>query len=272
MGPVGTPEELRGDLALSPDGKRVAVSRRQSDRWDVWTLDLERGGFSRLTSGGVHSAFPVSSRRGSRIFFSQAGAAKWDLYSIGSDGGSAELVLSTPNTKMAEDTSPDGRFLLYRESDGKKFNIWAIPLEGDRKPFPVFRSEFDVYGSKFSPDGRWLAYVSDESGADQVYVKAFPPTERRWQLSIDGGTRPMWRRDGRQLYYRSKDRLMAVDLKLGSEVEASKPRELFSVRGPCIPMPDGKRFLALTTDETKGAALPLNVIVNFPATLLRSKP
>ncbi len=279
LGTVGTPEPLVG-ISLSPDGRRVARLRRdpESQKVDLWTLDLARGVFSKLTSVGF-ALSAIWSRSGSRIFFSQLGTATFgDLSSISPDGGSAESVLKTPVRKLALDVTRDDRFLLYSENDPKtgRPSIWAMPLDGDRKPFPVVRGEFNAGEARFSPDGHWVAYSSDESGVAQVYIKKFPPTDQRIQVSNDGGAAPKWRPDGRQLYYRRKRSfLVAVDLKLGGTAEVSKPRELFTspVTGlqDYEPAPDGKRFLTLIEDQAT-VATPLNIVVNWPATVLRGKP
>jgi len=285
-GTVGLPGIILG-VSMSPDGRRATVSRKESDRHNVWILDLERGVSSRLTSGDIDKYFPIWSRRGDRIFFTAKNGSVGDIYSIGPDGGAEELVFRDPNhdVSIAEDTSPDGRFLLYSANDPKTgLDIWALPLEGDKKPFPVVQTAFRDVSASFSPDGRWVAYVSNESGADQVYVKSFPPTERRWQISSDGGNGPRWRGDGKQLYYLgsgvdrlgSGRQLMVVDLRLGSSVEASPPREQFVLERGVMdirydPSPNGQRFLTLLTD-IEPSAVPWNVVVNWPATVLRNKP
>jgi Tol biopolymer transport system component len=270
---AGTPEAWSG-ISLSPDGKRAAVERNgPSGVPAVWTLDLERGVFSRLTSGETSKLRPLWSRGGGRIFFS-AGVGDGDIYSIATDGGKEELVLSTPHFKIAWDTSPDESFLLYTELDEKlKQHIWAVPLQGDKTPLQVVGSEFRDWGAKFSLDGRWITYEqSNETGGVQIYVKRFPPTDQRWQISSDGGSTPRWRGDGRQIYYfGAGGRLMVVDLKLGNAVDASRPRQLFvsdRLGMTYDPAPDGKRFLMLQPVASPDS--PLNVVVNWPATLLRS--
>ncbi len=279
---IGTPGRI-STLSLSPDGKRAAISRNQDGKNDVWTVDLARGAFSRLTLGETLKTYPIWSALHSRIFFSDydgAVSGVSNLYSISADGGTKELVFRNSNRKIGTDLSRDERFLLYTENDmssPRRFaGIWAIALDGDKKPFPVVRGEFGASEARFSPDGRWVAYVSDESGSVQVYIKRFPPTEQRWQVSTDLGAAPRWRADGKQLFYRvRRNRLLAVDLKLGATIEVSKPRELFTTPvqrlGDYEPTADGKRFLALIEDQTTAGTQSINVIVNWPATLVRGQ-
>ncbi len=263
LGAVGTPAAFDRP-AMSYDNKRVAVGVLQSGKRDLWTVDLGREALSQLTWTGNIRFEPVWSHSGSKIFFTMG----IDLYSVDSQGGSPAAVLKNPRTKKPMDTTPDDRYLIYQEHDGKvKWHIWAVDLQHpDDKPFPVTWSEFNEGEAKVSPDGHWVAYASEESGIMQTYIKPFPPVEKRWQVSVNGGMAPRWRADGRQLYFLYRDRhVMAVDLKLGSAVEVSKPRELFMARGltnhSYDPSTDGKRFVMVLQDSE--AAMPLNVISNW---------
>jgi dipeptidyl aminopeptidase/acylaminoacyl peptidase len=160
------------------------------------------------------------------------------------------------------------------------FDLWLVPLSGERKPVPYLQTPFSEAGAKFSPDGKWLAYESDESGQMQVYVQAVPLTGAKYQISAAGGYKPQWRRDGRELYYVSADlKLMAVPVKLGSStVEPGAPQALFSVLGGnpgglsnvvYAPSRDGQRFLVNLPAGGEGAtaAQPIIVVTNWQAGL-----
>src|SRR5262249_22490898 len=175
--------------------------------------------------------------------------------------------------------SSDGRFLLYEVLGPKTgYDLWVLPLEGDRKPFPYLQTEFDEFLGQFSPDGRWVAYSSNESGPQQIYVQGFPKSGAKFMVSVTGGLRPRWRRDGKELFYLSPDRkMMAVEVRTtASGVEAGKPRELFQTRAiatfPTFHIyditADGQRFLINTTLESAGPP-PITVVLNWREGLKR---
>jgi Tol biopolymer transport system component len=172
----------------------------------------------------------------------------------------------------ADDWSPDGRFLLYHHDGGPE--LWALPLDGDRTPLLVVKSSARVDEPTFSPDGRWIAYNSLESGRDEVYLAPFPATGARWQVSSDGGVQPTWRRDGRELYFLAPDgTMMMVDARLGETPSLDPPQALFRTR--IVPTsntdryavsPDGSRFLIMNPVGDDAEAPP-TVILNWPALL-----
>lgn len=179
------------------------------------------------------------------------------------------------------DWSRDGRHLLYGEFGAKTFELWALPLEGGRKPRVIVQAPYDASDGQFSPDGKWVAYTSNESGRNEVYVKAFSDSdvngEGRWQVSNQGGHAPRWRADGRELFYLSIDnrKLMASGIRTAAQgVEAETLRELFPASVPADPgyggypydvTADGKRFLIEETTTSQSA--PLTVLVNWQAKL-----
>jgi hypothetical protein len=187
------------------------------------------------------------------------------------------------------DWSPDGRFLIYHVvSPSTGFDLWALPMAGNRKPFPALRSLFTKIHANFSPDGKWIAYTSDESGAYEVYFEAFPDPERassgqrhpagKWQISTKGGSEPRWRSDGRELYYLAPDRmLMAVPVQTGTPFQAGVPKALFQTRVPpgvnpnrrgYVPAAGGQRFLVNTLVEEPRPS-PITVVLNWTAGLGR---
>jgi hypothetical protein len=168
-------------------------------------------------------------------------------------------------------------FLLFetRESLGGKPKLWVLPLSGDRKPFPLLQTPFSESLGAFSPDGRWIAYVSDESGRPEVYVQTFPVSTSKWRVSTSGGTQPRWRRDGKEIFYLAPDsRLLAVTVTAGSSFEAGIPAALFEIGATpgmglrhqyCVTS-DGERFLVVRATETQETS-PITIVLNWTADL-----
>jgi Tol biopolymer transport system component len=191
-------DERLVDPSMSPDGRRVASQRNN----DIWLLELERGLLRRLTFDAASDSHALWSADGRRVVFNSNRSGAQDLYWKPADGtGVEELLLATPQSKSPSDWSPDGRFLLYRSSDPTMgWDLWALPLEGDRKPFPVVQTRFSERDPQFSPDGKWIAYQSDESGRHEIYVQPFAGQGGKSQVSTEGGAQVRWRRDGRELF------------------------------------------------------------------------
>ena len=197
---------------------------------------------------------------------------------ISGGGGNEEVLTKSSEDKIPNDWSSDGQFIVYQTSNPKtKWDLWVLPMSGDRQPLPFLQTEFNEGQAQFSPDGKWIIYTSDESGAPEVYVQTFPSSEGKWRVSTDGGAQPRWRKDGRELFYIASDRtLMAVEVKLGDTFEASVPKPLFGTRvvsltefrNHYVVTRDGERFLINSTLE-ETTATPINVIVNWTADLNR---
>ena len=260
---------------ISPDGRRVATIR--AGPADIWLLETARGVASRLTSRGIHIS-PLWSPNGRTILF--AGGTPFNLFRISAGGsGGEERVLKSENRQAPLDWSKDGRLILYNEAAPETgLDLWTLEVTLDgkpqpgAKPQPYIRAPFNQTLGRFSPDMRWVAYQSDESGRPEVYVQSFPETHDKVRISTAGGRNPEWGPDGRELFYVSLDgKLMAVTVKLGlRSVEPSLPRELFALPngltglGPFEVAADGQRFLVqVTTDKIE----PLIAIVNWPALL-----
>jgi len=265
--------------SLSADSQRIVLYRSLAGaNPDIWTVDARRGVFSRLTSDTADDVGPVWSPDGDRIIFGSNRKGVHDLYqkSVAS-GGSEELVLSTPQNKFATDWSSDGRFVLFSSAGStKSADIWALPLAGHGKPFPVAQTNFDEYAGQFSPDGNWIAYQSDDSGRFDVYVQPFPGPGNKWPVSTSGGSQARWRRDGQELFYVAQDgRLMATPIRFGSPAQAPEigtPVALFApplggalqradTRHQYMVAADGQRFLVATVTEE--ATSPISVILNW---------
>ena len=271
-GDYGTPD-------LSSDGKRFAVARREGTKpdSDIWLYDSPGAAWSRFTFDPANDRAPIWSPDGSRIFFGSAARGLMDLYEKPS-GGAAEprLVYSSSEDKFPTDWSHDGRYLVFHTfgKDGA-WDVWVAPTDG-RKPFPFLGSRFTEVQGRLSPDGRWMAYSSDESGRFEVYVTDFPGKRGRWQVSTEGGQQPSWRGDGKELFYVTPDQaLMGVAVRAADVFVASPPVALFKANFPpavpaywhyYVPSADGQRFL-VTALRSDAAAAPINVVLNWTAGL-----
>jgi serine/threonine protein kinase len=259
------------DLSISPDGKRLAVKRNQN----LWVVELEKGTALRITS--TFSQMPVWSPDGSRIAYSEGTSGLTVKPANGS--GDAEGLLAGANFPSA--WSPDGRFIIFvRRGVKTRMDIYALPLFGDRKEYLILNSPFNEQTPSFSPDGRWLAYTSDETGNYEIYVQSFSADGKlgadKQRVSTIGGTYPVWRRDGSELFFVAPDgQMMSSAVKTGgTEFQFSAPKPLFKTRmlawitnfHEYDVSPDGQRFLIGTLiGETKAA--PPTVILNWSAIL-----
>ena len=259
-----------GKPRLSPDGRYVAIERRVNGNDDLWLIETARGVLRRITFDPAFEGYPVWSPDGTQLFFNSYLRGKTDLYVMSiADATSGTALLETADAKNPGDWSSDGRFILY-DSAG---TLWALPLQGDRKPLPINTRVATTGNARFSPDGRWVAYVSAESGASEIYVQPFPGPGAGKRISTTGGRWPEWRRDGRELFYLTPDdRLMAVALtQNGQTLEAGSPASLFTLHIQPPPTahqyavaPDGQRFL-VNTIVGEGETAPITVVLNWKA-------
>jgi dipeptidyl aminopeptidase/acylaminoacyl peptidase len=279
FGPPGVYDRFR----LSPDEKRITFSRLLSSQNDVWVMDSARGVSSKLTFDPAIDDPPMWSPDGQQIVWASSRAGgTFDLYIKPASGGTDQLLLKmgTP-TGWAEDWSQDGRYILYQIPGAKTGqDLWIAPQMGDGapadKPFPYLQTQFDEEHGRFSPDGRWVAYTSNESGRQEVYVQPFPATGAKFQVSSGGGREPHWRKDGTELFYIGEGRtLTAVSVKLGSKsFQADQAKHLFplSISSTFIigrsyeVSNDGQRFLTPIIPDG-GSASPLTVDLNWQAML-----
>jgi Tol biopolymer transport system component/DNA-binding winged helix-turn-helix (wHTH) protein len=278
---AGRPQGIVGEPAfsaffhLSPDQHRVVVARVNPDGSDLWMLDVDRGVPSRLTSRPGTSYYPIWSPDGRTILFSADSPP--NLYRKDTLGASREERLTrSANSQFPSAWSPDGRFILYEEdaAPGNQRSLWIRPMSPTgATPRPYRRTTFNECMGQFSPDMRWVAFQSDETGKYEIYIDTFPEPRGAVRISTGGGVLPEWAANGRELFYVSADStLMSVSLKPGTgSLEPSVPRALFPLQvidtdvSPYDAAPDGRRFLVLATAEH--AAQPLTLIANWPALL-----
>ena len=188
--------------SVSPDARRVAVTIDPPDegKSDIWILDIERDSFLRLTTQ-EHNLSPVWTPDGQRVFWARGGDPFWKA----ADGsGEAERLVAMPGIQQPRSITPDGRVLLVAspiQGWGTQVDIWGLPLDGNSDAFPILDSRFSERYSKISPNGRWLAYISNQSGRYEVYVQRFPEGGRSWAVSAEGGRFPVWSRDGKELFF-----------------------------------------------------------------------
>ncbi|MGP0070602.1 MAG: TolB family protein [Bryobacteraceae bacterium] len=242
-------------LTLSPDGKRVAVERAdpQTQNKDIWLVDAASGASTRFTSDPAWDAFPTWSPDGSRIVFTSNRSGVYDLYQKASSGaGTEELLYQSKEGKGPNSWSPDGKFLIYY-SLGQPTHLRLLAADGapDRQPIPLVDPQFSSVTGRFSPDGRWIAYSSNESGKNEISVRSFDAATGTAGnpviVTSGGGRTPLWRGDGKELFYISADgTATAVDVKAGATFQTGAPKPLFKVPAGLLfwdVSPDGLRFL-----------------------------
>jgi len=268
-------QQAYSDPRLSPDGRRLAVSIASADSGDIWIYEVERGTRIRLTFEG-NSRLQSWTPDGKRVTFGSNRAGNYDLYWKLADGsGQAEQLLSSEYLDAPLSWSPDGQTLAFSEfNPATASDIWMLSLEGDATPF--LTTPFNEELAMFSPDGKWLAYVSDESGRYEVYVQPYPGPGGKWPISTEGGTNPRWSPGGRELFYRNGYQMMSVSVDTEPSFTAEKPRLLFEgqyLLSTRFNVPnydishDGQRFVMITEASTG-----IHVVLNWFEELKRLVP
>jgi eukaryotic-like serine/threonine-protein kinase len=282
IGTVGNPSGY-ANAALAPDGKVVGLERtdEESQNTDLWTYDLQRDSAKRLTFDPSIDADPIWSPDGKRILFASSRGGLFQLYIKSADGGEDEKLLpldaSDRGDKYPTAWSSDGKHILY-ERTTQATALWTAEMPG-LKTRRLLQGPGTTKNGQFSPDGRWLAYTSNESGKWEIYITSFPELHGKWQVSNTGGTQPRWRGDGKELFYLASDgKMTAVQLTAGEHFDSGPPIPLFQasareqVAGSELVTydvaKDGQRFLIDTQMEKEGA-FPMMVILNWNANLER---
>ena len=264
-------------MRLSRDGLRFAAGRPEGELGnnDLWVAPPSGEGATRFTFDAANDPFPVWSPDGAFIAFASNRDGTYHIYRKASTGtGADEMLLGGAGFKLPTDWSPNGKHILYRVIDpATRYDVWALPTAAGAKPFPVLKSDANEAAAVISPDGKWVAYASDETGRYEVYVDTFPPGGGKRQVSRQGGNGPMWRGDGRELFYQAGDGILtAVSVAAdGAIAGTGTPLFAFASGGNLItpyysPLPDGKRFL-VNKLVSHGGETPLTVLVDWPARL-----
>jgi serine/threonine-protein kinase len=268
---LGAPPREYGYPRISPDGKRVAVEVENQ----IWLYDLARDTLSRFTFEGSINQNPAWTPDGKRIsFYSTKDGPPANIFWQLADGsGGLERLGTSKYAQVPRSWSPDGQFLAFHENNpGTKKDIWVLRLS-DRKAEPFLLTPFNEGGPTFSPDGHWLAYISDESGRQEIYVQPYPGPGGKWQISTEGGSEPEWDRNGRELFYRSGNKMMSVEVTTQPTFSAGKPKVLFEGRYFAVQPPlagtaydvslDGQRFLMVKETEATTSNTQINVVQNW---------
>jgi serine/threonine-protein kinase len=286
--PLPAPPHAYRNPRLSPDGRQVALDIAEAGKLDIWIYDLMRDILTRLTFEGLND-FAAWTPDGKRVAYRTQRAGSWNIFWKAADNSGAEERLTTSQLSTSPQSFlPDGRSVVYAQQDPKTgWDLGVLPLEGERKPQPFLQTSFNERGPQVSPDGRWVAYSSDESGRYEVYVRPFPGPGGRWQISTDGGAEVTWSRRGNELFYRTggqREKMMAMEIQTQPSFVPGRPRLLFegpyaSNVGPggsqanYSPAPDGQRFLMLKATEQQETALTqINVVLNWFEELKRRVP
>lgn len=283
--PLGAPtRDYGGRVRISPDGKHIAVVIVTEGSYSIWSYDIPHGSLTRFTLED-DSVSPTISPEGRRIAFSKYRSEDISIAAKTVDGsGSEETLLSAQRSTgvvylTPTSWSPDEKFLTYVQigRSGKR-EIWVLPLEGEREPQLVLANHFDNGGGFFSPDGKYLAYVSNETGRNEVYVMPFGNGTGKWQISASGGDSPVWERDGKQLFYRENGNIMGVDVRAQPAFSASTPLVIVPAKATGDLQsgidvfdisPDGRRFLIHQQSNEAAQAAQINVILNWSEELRR---
>jgi hypothetical protein len=266
---VSVPEGQIVDLSVSPDGRRIAASVRTRDATSIWALDPVRGAHTRITFDDAPASRAVWSPDGNRIAYSVA--ARGGIWVKPSSGAGEPQQIHSGHA-LPWSWSQDGKLLLFGAGQGGN-QLAVLPLDGGGKPQPYLSSRFTLTQAQFSPDDRWIAYVSNESGAAEIYVQPYPATSERIRISTSGGVQPRWRRDGREIFYiePGSGKLMSVEVRPGRTLDPGTPQMLFDSRITSFiegtsarydVTPDGKRFYMARMPQTQSTS-PIRVIANW---------
>jgi serine/threonine-protein kinase len=267
---------------LSPDGSRLAVTVDDSGNRDIWIYDLGRQTLTRLTFDAAAEQVSVWTPDGQRVVFRSDREGASSLFWKAADGtGQVERLRTSPNFHLPSSFSPDGKSLVFYEREGSSpYDIGVLSMEGERTSKPLLQNEFDEMRPAISRDGSWIAYMSNEAGRGEIYVRPFPNVEdAKWQISSDGGISPFWAANGEELFYSNGEAMMVVKIETESSFRHGRPQVLFSgsyvfagARNYDI-SPDGKRFLMIKEAEQTGeTGTELIVVENWFSEIKRLVP
>jgi Tol biopolymer transport system component len=276
IGSAGPPGDYQ-TTTLSPDESRLVAEMHdlRTGVGDLWLIDLNRGSTSRVTFDGMHHQAAVWAPDGSRFVFGALHDGVRNVHlKMWNSSEPDEPLLPIGGARLPTDWSPDARYIFFDQSNPKTHTDLFVLQMPERKSSPYLVTEFNERDARVSPDGRWVAYVSNESGRDEVYVRSFPVSNSRWPVSVAGGMAPRWRRDGRELFYLAAGNIVtAVPVRISPQFEPGLPQPLFKAairnnRDYSVSA-DGKRFLLNPSPVGSIAVLPINIVVNWPALLTK---
>jgi Tol biopolymer transport system component len=271
LGSLSVPDGRYQEISFAPDGRHAAVTRFASQHEsDIWIADLDRGGATRFTSAPGLNQEVLWSPDGSRVVFASDRSGIRNLFVKAASGATAEELLYSSSVMFKEPRawSPDGKVVVFEPLDPQtNRDLWILPLDGDRTPTPYLRTPFNEQFAAISPDGRWLAYSSDESGRFEIYVDSFPTPHNKYRVTDHGGLAPYWRKDGREMAIVSPDvrSVLLADVPAGAEFHASAPRQALALPKDTVwvqPAPDFQRFL-VSVPVAESATSTLTVVFDW---------
>jgi eukaryotic-like serine/threonine-protein kinase len=271
--PLPAPPQAYEDLALSPDGKLLAMTIVGAQQWSIWTYDLQQKTLNRLTFDGDNRD-PIWSADGKRVIYASSRNGRKGLFwKPASEPGGEEELITTLAQPFPDSVSKDGRYLIYDAFESREpSGIYLLPLQGERKPKLLF-TERAVGDAEISPDGKWIAYESADSGRLEIYLRGFATGSGKWQVSTEGASHPVWSTDGHELFFRvsdpkSGDSMFSVTVSPGNEFAAGAPRRLFQFS--CVEAghdyaaaPDRQHLICIKQPAAEATATQINVVLNW---------
>ena len=266
----------------SPDGKKLALMIEAAND-DVWIYDIVRDNFTRLTYEAGSNVVPIWTPDGQRVTYSSNRAGPYNLFCKPAFGsGAEEQLTSSEFIEFPSSWSPDGEVLIYSQNHPNTgLDIWMFPFKEENKPKKFIVTPYNEFAPIFSPEGKWIAYVSDESGQNEIYVQQFPGPGGKLQISVNGGSFPLWAPNGDKLFYINGNKMMSIEISTDPEFEVSSPKQLFESdylstgANPSIPnydiSPDGSHFVIIRSEQEK-APTRIHVILNWFEELKRLVP
>ncbi len=256
---------------ISPDGKRLVFKKGKN----LWLYELERDTVLRFTDDESGNWWPLWTPDSKRIIFNAIRDGSWDLFWKSAEGGPIELLAKTDYAPQPQSWSPDGKELIFTQGPHPEngIDIWILPFDGDRIPRPLIKTRYNEFHPAFSPDGRWLAYASDETGRWEIYARPYPSLDTVTRISTDGGCEPLWAQDGGEIFYRDEtgNKMMAVPITTEPALQAGKPEQLFegnyflcSYWGRVYDISlDGQQFLMVSETEQELDPRHYYVVLNW---------
>ena len=267
---------------LSPDGNRLAITIRGGGNIDVWIYEFARGTLTRFTFDAGEDESPIWTPDGQTVAFATSRGGERKILWRAADGSAPEELLHESSYHShVSSWSPDGKVLAFEEQSPETgYDIWTLSVEGEQQPVRFLNTSFEEHWPRFSPDGQWVAYISDESGRNEIYVQPYPGPGGKWQISSEGGTEPVWSPKGDELFYRNGNKLMVVNIESQPTFNAGTPHLLFEkqyekgvagLRPNFDVASDGDRFVMVKASE-QAAQIYLTVVLNWFEELNRLVP